>query len=233
VVYADGLLAITAENSTLDAVLSAVRTSTGANVEVPSGLRDRVVVKLGPAPANEVLAQLLNGSGLDYVIVGSPSDPKTLGSVLITRNSNRSAVEAAAAQVAPVEAVTNPGAASTEETPTQSAENETPPEPPTPAPYVDHRSAAEKYLGLPPGVEPTEEDLKRLPSSYPAGEGRVIWSSSGPISKPPKNFSRFGMQQQQSDNPSSSATGQANSPQDPLQTPPPATPDNTAPPEPQ
>ena len=213
VTYVNGLLAINAENSTLADVLAAVRVSTGADVEAPSGLKDRVVVKLGPAPAGEVLADLLNGSGLDYVIVGSPNDSKVLGSVLITRNSTRPAT---AAVSAPVEASAQ--APATGEAPAQTAENETPPEPPAPAPYVDHRSAAEKYLGLPPGVEPTEEDLKKLPTSYPASEGRIIWSSSGPLTKPPANFSRFGMQPNGQTPATSPGAGQASS-QNPSQSP--------------
>lgn len=231
VTYVNGLLAINAENSTLDDVLSAVRSSTGADVEAPSGLKDRVVVKLGPAPAGDVLAELLNGSGLDYVIVGSPNDSRALGSVLITRNSSHPAVGAASV---PVEASAQ--APASDESPAQTAENETPPEP-TPAPYVDQRSAAEKYLGLPPGVEPTEEDLKRLPTSYPASEGRIIWSSSGPITKPPANFSPFGMQPNGQTPAPSPGAGQPSS-QNPSQSPSqtlaaPATPPDGSPPEPQ
>lgn len=61
-----------AENSTLADVLNAVRQKTGAVIESPpSAARERVVISIGPAPANDVLTALLNGSKFDYIILGS------------------------------------------------------------------------------------------------------------------------------------------------------------------
>jgi hypothetical protein len=72
VTYGNGMLSIVADNSTLADVLSAVRQKTGAYVEAPpSAASERIVISIGPAPANAVLTSLLNGSRFDYIILGS------------------------------------------------------------------------------------------------------------------------------------------------------------------
>jgi hypothetical protein len=66
------MLGIVAENSTLADVLSAVRQKTGTSIDAPpSAANERVVISIGPAPANSVLTALLNGSRFDYIILGS------------------------------------------------------------------------------------------------------------------------------------------------------------------
>ena len=57
-----GQLSISAQNSTLGDILRAVRKQTGATVDIPPNATERVVGKIGPGPAREVLATLLNGS---------------------------------------------------------------------------------------------------------------------------------------------------------------------------
>ncbi len=72
VTYSNGLLSIVADNCTLSDVLSEVRRRTGAAIEAPaSAASERVVISIGPAPANDVLTTLLNGSRFDYIILGS------------------------------------------------------------------------------------------------------------------------------------------------------------------
>ena len=74
VTYRNGMLTIVARNSTLADVMSAVRAQTGATVETPqNAVSERVMSRLGPAPPQEVLAALLNGSRFDFVILGNPS----------------------------------------------------------------------------------------------------------------------------------------------------------------
>jgi len=82
--YQDGRLTIVAENSTLGDILREVRKQTGASIDVPSNATERVVARLGPAPAREVLAALLNGSSFNYVLVGSVTDPAALSSVMLS-----------------------------------------------------------------------------------------------------------------------------------------------------
>jgi len=62
VTYQGGQLTIQAQNSTLGDILRAVHAKTGASVDIPSNATERVVGRLGPGPAREVLASLLNGS---------------------------------------------------------------------------------------------------------------------------------------------------------------------------
>src|SRR5688572_3664332 len=74
VTYRNGLLSIVARNSTLADVMNAVRAQTGAAIETPPNAGgERVMSRLGPAPPQEVLAALLNGSGFDFVILGNAS----------------------------------------------------------------------------------------------------------------------------------------------------------------
>jgi hypothetical protein len=88
VTYKDGQLAITALNSTLGDILRAVRKQTGAEIEIPEA-RERVVVHLGPGPAREVLAELLNGSRFNYVLLGSVLDPNGLTRVVLVAKTGR------------------------------------------------------------------------------------------------------------------------------------------------
>ncbi len=87
VTFNNGLLTIVAENSTLADVLRAVRTQTGAAVEIPSNATDRVVTHLGPGPARDVLASLLNGSHFNYVMLGSPTQADKVDRIILTSKS--------------------------------------------------------------------------------------------------------------------------------------------------
>jgi len=81
--YQDGLLTISAQNSTLGEILRDVRKLTGASIEVPQNANERVVAHLGPGAPRDVLALLLNGSAFDYVMLGSSSDPMAVSSVIL------------------------------------------------------------------------------------------------------------------------------------------------------
>ncbi|MBA3913892.1 MAG: hypothetical protein H0X25_08575 [Acidobacteriales bacterium] len=85
--YSAGQLTIVAQNSTLSDILRAVRQQTGATVDVPSNATERVVAHLGPAPARDVLAALLNGSHFNYVMMGTESNPNALDRVILTQKT--------------------------------------------------------------------------------------------------------------------------------------------------
>jgi hypothetical protein len=85
--YSHGQLTIVAENSTLADILRAVRTQTGAAVELPPNANERVVAHLGPGPARDVLAALLNGTHFNYVMVGSPAHPDAVERLILTSKS--------------------------------------------------------------------------------------------------------------------------------------------------
>jgi len=81
------MLTIEAENSTLADILRAIRKQTGAGVEIPPNATERVVTHLGPGPARDVLASLLNGSHFNYVMLGSPTEPEKVDRIILTSKS--------------------------------------------------------------------------------------------------------------------------------------------------
>lgn len=86
--FATGQLEIHAHDATLSEVLFQIQKQTGAEIAIPAGTeQERVFVDAGPAPASQVLAELLNGSSLNFVVVGSESDPNVLRSVILSRRN--------------------------------------------------------------------------------------------------------------------------------------------------
>src|ERR1700722_1357481 len=81
--YESGLLTIDAPNSTLGDILRGVRKHTSADIEIPSNASERVATHLGPAPPREVMAELLNGSHFNYILLGSPQDSNALVLVVL------------------------------------------------------------------------------------------------------------------------------------------------------
>lgn len=81
--YQSGQLTIVAPNSTLGDILRAVRKATAAEIEIPTNANERVVTRLGPGPARDVVAELLNGSRFNYVLLGSPADASLLTRVVL------------------------------------------------------------------------------------------------------------------------------------------------------
>jgi len=69
-------------------VLTAVKQRTGAAVDMPAVSSERVVGRFGPGAPRDVMAQLLNGSHYDYVLVGSPADPGSLKKVVLMARVN-------------------------------------------------------------------------------------------------------------------------------------------------
>ncbi len=141
--YEDGLLTIVAPNSTLGDILRSVRKHTSAEIEVPATASERVVTRLGPAPAREVIAELLNGSHFNYVLLGSPQDANALTRVVLVAKTSTDAAGQPSAQaentpgappqlIPPADA---PEAEATEDTPDDSAaEQNAEAEQPAPAP---------------------------------------------------------------------------------------------------
>jgi hypothetical protein len=81
--YQDGQLTIVAPNSTLGDILRGVRKHTSADIEIPPTASERVVTRLGPGPAREVMAELLNGSRFNYILLGSPDNANVLVRVVL------------------------------------------------------------------------------------------------------------------------------------------------------
>jgi len=78
-------ITISADNSTLDAILFAVKGCTGAKIDVPGDAsRVRSYEELGPGPVREVLDQLLSGTPYNYVIQSSEANPAKVETVLMS-----------------------------------------------------------------------------------------------------------------------------------------------------
>jgi hypothetical protein len=83
VTFVNGMLSIRAEKATLAQVLFEVQRQTQAEIAIPAGAeQEEVVADLGPAPAREVLASLLNGSVYNFIFVGNEL---SLERVILTR----------------------------------------------------------------------------------------------------------------------------------------------------
>ena len=97
--FVNGMLSVQATGATLSEVLFQIQKQTGAEIAIPSGTEQaRVAADFGPGPAREVLGELLTGSGLNFVVVGSETDPKALRSVILSRKSDAPAGLMAAPQ---------------------------------------------------------------------------------------------------------------------------------------
>jgi hypothetical protein len=99
--YRDGQLTIIAPNSTLGDILRAVKKQTAADMDIPANVNERVVTQLGPGTAREVVADLLNGSRFNYVLLGSPADSSVLTRVVLVPKAATPGAQAAAGQPQP------------------------------------------------------------------------------------------------------------------------------------
>ena len=158
VTYQDGLLTIVAPNSTLGDILRSVRKHTAAEIEIPSTANERVVTHLGPAPARDVVAELLNGSHFNYILLGSPEDAKLLVRVVLVAkpgpdNPPPTPPDGSAAQATPA---ANPAADAADaeapdDTPDESADQGTAETEPAPAVAPDQ-----------PGVKTPQQMLQEM-----------------------------------------------------------------------
>ena len=82
-------ITISADNSSLDAILALVKGCTGAKIEIPEGAsRVRSFEELGPGPVREVLDQLLSGTQYNYVIQSSEANPLKVETVLMSMRAS-------------------------------------------------------------------------------------------------------------------------------------------------
>jgi AMIN domain len=90
VTFRDGMLTIHSNKATLSEVLFAVQQRTGAEVSISAGAElEKVVADIGPAPAPEVLARLLNGSKFNFLILNAANNPQQLDRVILTPRPER------------------------------------------------------------------------------------------------------------------------------------------------
>ncbi len=83
--YKDGLLSISADGAPLRDVLAQVHQRTGATIDAPADLDERVDVQLGPGPAVKIVAALLERTNFNFAIVAAAKDPGAIQSIQLTR----------------------------------------------------------------------------------------------------------------------------------------------------
>ena len=83
--YSRGELRVWANKATLAEVMDEIHRRTGAALTMPPGSgQEQIVADLGPAAPRVVLAELLNGSPFNFVIIGADSDPSRLRGIFLT-----------------------------------------------------------------------------------------------------------------------------------------------------
>jgi len=83
--YANGKLSIAAQNATMGDLLRALSSATGAVIDFPNEhAAERMSANIGPGTVRDVLSSLLNGSGFNYVILGSQNNPDVLRRLILT-----------------------------------------------------------------------------------------------------------------------------------------------------
>lgn len=165
VTYENKELTIVAPNSTLGDILRAVKKLTGAEIDIPAA-PERVVTRLGPGPARDVVAELLNGSRFNYVLLGTPENLSALSRVVLVAKTgnqevtpNPSPVAQASVPPQQPQAFGQPGDAQPEanEMPEQPEEN-APPEEAAPEP----NGAEAEQSPDNPGVKTPQQMLQEM-----------------------------------------------------------------------
>lgn len=161
--YVDGQLRIDALDSTLADVLTKVAALTGVKIDVPAGANSErmPVVELGPGPARQILAALLNDSNFDYLIQASDTEPEKLQSVMLMlrekKGSGTNGTDAAARPFRSPYARAVAATVKAEEAPVPDSPVAAPPE-----------NAAAEAGSLNPQPAPTQPDQPmQLPLSQP------------------------------------------------------------------
>ena len=90
--YENGRLTVSAHNAVLRNVLEQIGRRTGTTIDLTtSAMTEPVYVELGPGTVQEVLAELLNGSPANYLMLGSASKPGFVDRlILLPRNQSPS-----------------------------------------------------------------------------------------------------------------------------------------------
>jgi hypothetical protein len=185
VTYTGGQLTISANNSTLADILNAVKSRTGAKVDLPSSAaQERVAVQLGPGNPRDVLAQLLHGSPFDYILLGSDQDPSAVTQIMLTRREGGGA--AVASGNIPNRAPVQPEPADED-----AADNEPPqPGPPQPTPGLP----GQMRIG-PPGMQQAPE--QNAPAALPAPGAPVQPGQENQVKTPEQLLLELQRMQQQ------------------------------------
>ncbi|HJT53402.1 MAG TPA: hypothetical protein VJ848_06090 [Candidatus Angelobacter sp.] len=87
--YRNGLLSVVAERAELGKVLQLVGSKIGTSIEVaPEITTDPVIAYISQATPTQVLAQLLDGPQLEYIVMGSDESGHVLNRVIVRKRSS-------------------------------------------------------------------------------------------------------------------------------------------------
>jgi hypothetical protein len=166
----NGMLTISADNSTMGDILSAVRRQTGAVLELPAGLSsERVATRLGPGTPQSVIQQLFVGSKFDYIIVGSPQDPNALQRIIVTPRGAGGASVASNQPTRPAQAYQPPPEATDTADETPEPEPEQSPLPDPQQQPVTPPTQAQPYSNQPKTPEQLLQELQQMQQQQQQG----------------------------------------------------------------
>jgi hypothetical protein len=82
--YEGGLLSIAAQDAPLRDILAQLHQRIGATIKAPADVDERITVELGPGPAAQVVAALLEETRFNYLIAGAANLPGAVQSIQLT-----------------------------------------------------------------------------------------------------------------------------------------------------
>jgi hypothetical protein len=170
--YQDGMLTIVAPNSTLGDILRGVRKRTSADIDIPANANERVATHLGPGPARQIVAELLNGSRFNYILLGSPQNSNLLVRVVLvakTGPDNPTPPALPATNAAGQPNAGNPEAEAPEE----------------PAEETPDQSAADADQQPPPGDQPGVKTPQQLLQEMQQRQLQMQQGQQGQPAQPP------------------------------------------------
>ncbi|MGI8772627.1 MAG: hypothetical protein ACR2JE_14475 [Acidobacteriaceae bacterium] len=142
-------MSVQSNGADLAEVLGAVQQATGFKISgVAAAQKQKLVGEFGPGDPAAVLAELLDGKRLNYIILKSQSDPKVIRSVMLFAQS-------APATQLPAQPLTAPAPAAPRAVPA----------PPPPAP--ENRPRNPQAGEAPPRTEPPPQAEQPAPDSTP------------------------------------------------------------------
>jgi hypothetical protein len=110
VTYSGGQLKVVGHGARLEQILETIKELTGITLEIPQDSADNQIFDdVGPAPARQALMQLLDGTRLNYVILGSPGEPERVNGLILTaQTSTMPTTTSGSANGLPVEQASGP-----------------------------------------------------------------------------------------------------------------------------
>jgi hypothetical protein len=188
--YQDGLLTIVAPNSTLGDILRGVRKHTAADIEIPATATERVVTRLGPGPAREVMAELLNGSRFNYILLGSPEDANLLVRVVLVAKTPDTPTATGAGNQPQNAAAEPPDAEAADDAATDDTADQATPEPEQPAAAPPDQPAAKTPQEMLQEMQQRQLQMQQQPGQpYPGRPGMIPQPQPQPQpqAQPPQN----------------------------------------------